>query len=79
MSAGHLTADNEIEINVPTGPPVGTTGEAAFSTSSGHPDSSGYSTASVERDCNNSTEEADLFIEDNLNLSIEYVYELLTT
>ena len=40
---------------------------------------SGYSTASVERDCNNSTEEADLFIEDNLNLSIEYVYELLTT
>ena len=81
-STGHLTADVDIEMSVPIGRPVGITGEAGFSTSSGRPDSSGYSTASlVVRDYDNSSEEADLFIEDNLNLLIEYMkqYELPTT
>ena len=78
-STGHPTADIDIEMNVPIGRPVGTTAEAGFNTSSGCPDSSGNSTALVERDYN-SSEEADLFIEDNMNLLIEYMkqYELPT-
>ena len=54
-------------MNVPIGRPVGTTGEAGFSTSSGHSDSSGNSVAfSAEWDYDNSTGEAELLNDDLL-------------
>ena len=78
-SSGHPTSDVDVEMNVPTGRPVGTTRDAGFSTSTGRPDSSNSNL--VEDSYNISTEEADMFIEDNLSLLIQYMkqYELPTS
>ena len=71
-STGHPTADVDIEMNVAIGRPIGTTGEAGFNESLGC--SSITSSSSVEKICNIYAEDADLFIEDNLSLLIEYNY-----
>ena len=76
------TSDVDIEMNVPTGRPVGTTRDAGFSASTGHPDSSSNSNLVEDNYCNNiSTDEADMYIEGNLTLLIQYMkqYELPTT
>ena len=79
-STGPPTSDVDIEMNVPTGRPVGTTRDAGFSASTGRPDSSSDSNL-VGDSYNISTDETDMFIEDNLTLLIQYMkqYELPTT
>ena len=79
---GHPTSDIDIEMNVPTGRPVGTTQDAGFSASTGCPDSSDNSNSYlVKTNYNMSTEQDDIFIEDNLSLLFQYMkqYDLPTS
>ena len=81
-STGHPTSDIDIEMNVPTGRPVGTTQDAGFSASTGRPDSSDNSNSYlVKTNYNMSTEQDDIFIEDNLSLLFQYMkqYDLPTS
>ena len=69
-------------MNVPNGCPVSTTREAGFSASTGRPDSSHNSNSYLLRsDYDMSTEQDDMFIEDNFTLLIQYMkqYELPTS
>ena len=82
VSSRHLVSDVDIEMNVPSGRPVGTTQDAGFSASTGRPDSSHNSNSCLLRsDYDMSTEQDDVFIEDNLTLLIQYMkqYELPTS
>ena len=81
-STGHPISDVDIEMDVPIGRPVGTTQDAGFSASTGCPDSSDNSNSClVKTDYDMSTEQDDIFIEDNLTLLIQYMkqYELPTS
>ena len=61
-------------MNVPTGCSVGTTQDAGFSASTGRLDSSDNSNSYlVKTDYDMSTEQDDMFIEDNLDLLIQYI------
>ena len=69
-------------MNVPSGHPVGTSQDAGLSASTGRPDSSHNSNSCLLRsDYDMSTEQDDVFIEDNLTLLIQYMkqYELPTS
>ena len=81
-STGHRTSDVDIEMNVPSGRPVGTTQDAGFSASTGRPDSSHkFNSCLLRSDYDMSTEQDDMFIEDNITLLIQYMkqYELPTS
>ena len=82
VSTRHLVSDVDIEMNVLSGRPVGTTQDAGFSASTGRPDSSHNSNSCLlTSDYDMSTEQDDVFIEDNLTLLIQYMkqYELPTS